>query len=84
MVVLDQMENEALHHLLRLIDEVSTPPRPQADMTRLSRGKDGHVTVPFVVDAAEPSLSWALLAAHKAEQVHKQTGCRFIVLLRVA
>ncbi len=79
MVVLDRLENEALHHLLRLIDEASSPPRPRADVTRLSRGMDGHVIVPFAVDADEPSLPLALLAARKAEQVHKQTGCRFIV-----
>lgn len=79
MIVLDRFENDALHHLLRLLKEAPLQPRAEPQIERLSRGKDGHFILPLAVDAAEPSLSLALLAAHKAEQVHKQTGCRFIV-----
>lgn len=82
MIVLDRLENDALHHLLRVIGEAASQPRAVAHVERLSRDKDGRIVVPFELEAAEPSIPLALLAAHKAELVYRQTGCRFVVAQR--
>jgi hypothetical protein len=82
MVILDRREDNALHHLLRLMDEAAVQPRVVPIVSRLSRGKDGPIVVPVELDAAEPSIPLALLLAHKAEQVYRQTGCRFLVAQR--
>lgn len=82
MVVLDQLENDAFHHLMRLLQEADVSPPVTADASRLSRAKDGRIVVPIEVEAVEPSIPLALLATHKAEQVYKQTGCRFVIAQR--
>jgi hypothetical protein len=82
MVVLDQLENDALHHLMRLLQEADVSPPVTADASRLSRAKDGRIIVPVEMEAVEPSVPLALLATHKAEQVYKQTGCRFVIAQR--
>ncbi len=74
---LDDHEKEALQRFLEALREL--PPEMQAQVIeeRVSRGMDGGIIVSLTVEGAEPNLSLALSAERKAEQLYKQTGCRF-------
>jgi hypothetical protein len=74
---LDDHEKEALRHFLEAIRELPPELQPQEIEERVSRGMDGAIIVSLTVQGAEPNLSLALLIAQKAEQLYKQTGCRF-------
>jgi hypothetical protein len=83
MTVLDEHERRALSQFLDLMEEAAFEPRPQVDRQRIFRGPDGQIIVPVTLPAQEPSLHTAMLMAKKAEQVCKQTGCRFVLAQRL-
>lgn len=82
MTVLDEHERRALGQFLDLMEEAAFEPRPQVDQHRIFRSSDGQIIVPVILSAQEPSLHMAMLMAKKAEQVCKQTGCRFVLAQR--
>lgn len=79
MTELDEQERLALDQFLHLLKEERFEPEPIPDLSRILRTAEGQIIVPVRVNAEEPSVSLALLMAHKADQVYKQTGCRFIL-----
>lgn len=81
--MLDEHEQRALEEFLRVLEEEHLTPKPLVDKKEIYRGPDGQIIVPVVLKANEPSLSLALFMAHKAEQVCKQTGCRFLICQRL-
>ncbi|MBM4121244.1 MAG: hypothetical protein FJ249_01450 [Nitrospira sp.] len=82
MTALDEHERLALDQFLGLMEEASFEPRPQVDQRRIFRSPDGQIIVPVTLSAQEPSLHMAMLMAKKAEQLCKQSGCRFVLAQR--
>ncbi len=82
-IMLDQHERLALGQLFQILEGEPFEPKPLLDEQAIYRGPDGQIIVPVVIKGSQPSLSLALLMAHKAEQLYKQTGCRFMVTQRL-
>ena len=83
MTLLDEHERLTLTEFLHLMEQEAFEPRPKVEKNRIFRGADGQIIVPVVLSAEEPSLSLAMLMAHKAEHLYKQTGCRFVLAQRL-
>ncbi len=79
---LDDSERLALRHFAQLFKEARTDGRQELDLRRLSRSAEGHILVPVTLPGRDPDFSLAMLMEHKAEQVYKQTGCRFLLVQR--
>ena len=43
------------------------------------RGMDGLIIVPVKIQDRQPSATLAMHIGHKAEQLYKQTACRFLL-----
>ncbi|MEW6246361.1 MAG: hypothetical protein AB1555_06585 [Nitrospirota bacterium] len=84
MIDLDGIERAALDRLAQLIKEEKNGTAPIIDEPRVFRRLNGEIVVPVIVQAAHPDMSLALLMAHKAEQLYRQTGCRFVPAQRPA
>ncbi len=82
MTELDEQERLALDHFLQLLEEERCEPRPNVDRRGVLRGPEGQIIVPVSIGAEKPDLHLALLMEHKAEQIYKQTGCRFVLAQR--
>lgn len=81
--ILDEHERRALGQFLHLLEEERFEPKPRVEETHIIRGPDGQIVVPVVLNADKRSVSLALLMAHKAEHVYKQTGSRFVLAQRL-
>jgi hypothetical protein len=79
MVPLDEHEHIALGRFLRLLEEEDLEPRPHPDAGGIVRGREGEIIVPVTINAEEPSVHVAMLMAHKAAQLYRQTGCRLVL-----
>lgn len=84
MVDLDPHEQIALDHFLRLFEQERFEHNPQIDRARIVRGKEGQILLPVTVSGTAPDLHLAMLMSHKADQIYKQTGCRFVLVQRPA
>ena len=81
--MLDEHERRALGTFLHVLEEERFEPKPQVQEAHILRGPEGQIIVPVVLDADELSMSMALLMAHKAEHLYRQTGCRFVLAQRL-
>lgn len=81
--MLDEHERRALGAFLHVLEEERFEPRPQVQEAHILRSPEGQIIVPVVLDADELSVSLALLMAHKAEHLYRQTGCRFVLAQRL-
>ncbi len=79
---LDDLERAALDRLAQLMREEKNGPAPMIDEARVFRRLNGEIIVPVMIHASQPDLHLALLMARKAEQVYRQTGCRFVPVQR--
>ncbi len=79
-VELDPPELAALQRYIVMLHQEAHPSRPKVDMTRIFRGSEGQIFVPVTVSGAQPDHHLAMLMEHKAEQLYKQSGCRFVLL----
>ncbi len=78
MIDLDDIERVVLDRLAQLIREAQNGTAPMIDEPRMFRRLNGEIVVPVIIRAARPDVHLALLMAHKAEQLYRQTGCRFV------
>lgn len=82
-MILDEQEGRALTQFMKVLEDEHFESHPSVETSGLARGAEGQILVPVVIDADEPSAHLAMLMAHKAEQLYRQTGCRFVVLQRL-
>ncbi|MGV7229219.1 MAG: hypothetical protein ACQ9IQ_11220 [Nitrospirales bacterium] len=71
MVQLHDQEELALKGFLETLQEQCFEPKPTVDQERLSRGPEGQIIVPVILQGTSPSLSLALLMGRKADQIYK-------------
>lgn len=79
MVELDKSEHAALEEFLHLFDEQHFESHPTVLTSRIHRTPDGQIIIPVSVKGKSPSFNIALSMGHKAEQIYKQTACRFVL-----
>jgi hypothetical protein len=77
---LDQHELAALQRFIVAVQEEQHPSKPRVEMGRIFRGLAGQVFVPVKISGSHPDLHLAMAMGHRAEQLYKQTGCRFILV----
>jgi hypothetical protein len=80
---LDAHELVSLQRFMVALHEAPHPSNPRVDMTRVFRGPEGQIFVPVTVSGTTPDPHLAMLMDHKAEQLYKQSGCRFVLLQRL-
>ena len=76
---LDAEERLALGLFIRHLEAEAqhVPLAVHSDIVR--RGTDGQIIVPVTIRDRQPSAALAMLIGHKAEQLYKQTACRFLL-----
>ena len=84
MTTLDEHERQALDQFVSALEHEQFESRPTVDRSHLSRGTDGQIVVPVAVPSDKPDLHMAMLMARKADQIYKQTGCRFVLAQKPA
>ena len=77
---LDQHELAALQRFIVAVHEEPYPSNPRVEVGQVFRGLEGQIFVPVTVAGAEPDMHLAMLLGHKAEQLYKQSGCRFVLV----
>lgn len=77
---LDPHELAALQRFVAAIQEEVRLSVQQVEVAAVFRGAEGQIFVPVVIEAATPDAHLAMLMEHKAEQLYKQSGCRFVLL----
>ena len=80
---LDAHELAALQRFMVAIHEEPHPSNPKIDLSQVFRGLEGQIFVPVTVSGATPDAHLAMLIEHKAEQLYKQSGCRFVLVQRL-
>ena len=84
MTTLDEHERQALDQFVTALEHEQFESRPTLDRSHLSRGTEGQIVVPVAVPSDKPDLHLAMLMARKADQLYKQTGCRFVLAQKPA
>ena len=82
-VELDAHELASLQRFMVALHEEPHPSDPRVDVTQVFRGSEGQIFVPVTVAGAAPDTHLAMLMEHKAEQLYKRSGCRFVLLQRL-
>lgn len=77
---LDTHELAALQRFMAAVHEEPHLSNPKIDGSRVFRGLEGQVFVPVTVSGLTPDAHLAMLMGHKAEQIYKQSGCRFVLM----
>ena len=80
---LDAHELASLQRFMVAIHEESQPADPRLDVNQVFRGLEGQIFVPVTVSGEQPDTHLAMLMEHKAEQLYKQSGCRFVLVQRL-
>ena len=80
---LDAHELAALQRFMVAIHQEPHPSNPRIDVSQVFRGLEGQIFVPVTVSGTTPDVHLAMLMEHKAEQLYKQSGCRFVLLQRL-
>jgi len=81
---LDEHEMAALQRFVVALRHEPHPSDPHVEMDHIFRGPEGQIFVPVKLSGAHPDAHLALLMEHKAEQLYKQSGSRFVLLQRLA
>ena len=76
---LDDAENAAVNEFVTILDEQQFEPKPLLLPNRIHRTLEGQIVVPVSLKGKAPSLSLALLMAHKSEQLYKHSTCRIVL-----
>jgi hypothetical protein len=79
MTELDQEEQLALERFVAYLEEENRQPQALWDRDRVMRSPDGQIIVVAELASVEPSATLGMIMAHKADQLYKQTGCRFLL-----
>lgn len=77
---LDGHELACLQRFVVTIQEEAGPSVHKVEVTRIFRGAEGQIFVTVVTSAGTPDAHLAMLMEHKADQLYKQSGCRFVLL----
>lgn len=77
---LDSQELAALQRFILAVHAERHASNPKADVSRVFRGVAGQICVPVTVTGTHPDIHLAMLMEHKAEQLYKQSGCRFVLV----
>ena len=77
---LDAHELAALQRFMVAVQEDASPAHPKLDVSRVFRGPEGQIFVPVTVSGSSPDAHLAMLMGHKAEQLYKQSGSRFVLV----
>lgn len=80
---LDAHELASLQRFIIAMQEESHPSNPRSDPSRVFRGLEGQIFVPVTISGEKPDAHLAMLMEHKAEQLYKQSGCRFVLVQRL-
>jgi hypothetical protein len=80
---LDQHELAVLQRYVVALQQDHHSSNPHVEMDRIFRGSEGQLFVPVMVSGEKPDMHLAMLMEHKAEQLYKQSGCRFVLLQRL-
>ena len=80
---LDDRELTSLQRFMAAVREESLPANPEIDLSHIFRGAEGQIFVPVTVCGKNPDAHLAMLMEHKAEQLYKQSGCRFVLVQRL-
>ncbi|MGE3154849.1 MAG: hypothetical protein AB7G48_20260 [Nitrospiraceae bacterium] len=81
-VVLDELEQGVYRRFVDVMRLSTITPRPSLDEAGVRRCPDGQIIVPVTMEAERPSLSLAMLMAHKSDYLYRRSGCRFILTQR--
>jgi hypothetical protein len=77
---LDHHELAALQRFVMAVNEEPHLSNPRVEVGQVSRGSEGQVFVPVMVSGKSLDVHLAMLMEHKAEQLYKQSGCRFVLV----
>lgn len=80
---LDAHELASLQRFMVAIHDEPHPSNPKVQVGQVFRGLEGQIFVPVTVSGKDPDAHLAMLMEHKAEQLYKQSGCRFVLLQRL-
>lgn len=72
---LDAAENAAVNEFVAVLEEEQFEPKPLLLRNRIHRTLEGTIVIPVSLKGKAPSLSLALLMAHKSEQLYKHSTC---------
>lgn len=81
-IQLDELERGVYRRFVDVLHLSTVTPRPSLDERGLRRGPDGRIIVPVTIEAERPSLSLAMLMAHKSDHLYRRSGCRLILAQR--
>lgn len=81
-IVLDDLEQGVYRRFVDVLRLSTITPRPSLDEAGLRRRPEGQILVPVTMDAERPSLSLAMLMAHKSDYLYRRSGCRLILTQR--
>lgn len=81
-IVLDELERGVYRRFVDVVRLSTISPPPSLDEKELRRGPDGRIIIPVTIEAERPSLSLAMLMAHKSEYLYRHSGCRLILAQR--
>ena len=76
---LDAQERLAFGQFLRCLEAESEHVKLVVNADTFRRGTDGQIIVPVTIRDSQPSAALAMLIRHKADQLYKQTACRFLL-----
>jgi hypothetical protein len=77
---MDELERGIYRHVVDAPRLSRIEPRPFLEEARLCRGSDGQILVPVTIDAERPSLSLAMLMAHKSDDPSRRGGCQLVLI----
>src|SRR5512144_304120 len=77
---LDTQELAVFQRFVTALQEEAHASKPRVDMARVFRGLAGQIMVPVTVSGTHPDVHLAMVMEHKAEQLYKQSGCRFVLV----
>lgn len=78
-IELDAAEDEAVNEFVTVLEEQQFQPKPLLLRNRIHRTLEGTIVIPVSLKGKAPSLSLALLMAHKSEQLYKHSTCRMVL-----
>ena len=81
-ITFDDLERGVYRRFVDVLRLSTITPRPSLDDTGVRRCPDGQILVPVTMEAERPSLSLAMLMAHKSDYLYRHSGCRFTLTQR--
>jgi hypothetical protein len=77
---LDHQELAALQRFVMAVQEGPHLHKPKVEFDQVSRGPKGQIFVPVLLSGQTPNPDLAIRMGHEAEDLYKQSGCRFVLV----